>query len=133
MFGVWALSIWVSLTPIAFAAQIPPSEKLSVDDNKSFAQELDRVRDLLGSANDKGSVQFQIARTYAAGGQYRDVDGEALIRSNDRRELFSELCGTVSVEDVVAAAYELSASRRASVPVAYDFDVRNVLGTSTLS
>ncbi len=73
MFGVWALSIWVSLTPIAFAAQIPPSEKLSADDNKRFAQELDRVRDLLGSANDKGSVQFQIARTYAAGGQYRDA------------------------------------------------------------
>jgi hypothetical protein len=66
-----SLSIFLSL--IALAAQLPPSEKLSAEDNKVFTQELDHVRDLLGSANDKGSVEFQIARTYAAGGQYREA------------------------------------------------------------
>jgi hypothetical protein len=65
------LSIFLALS--ALPAQLPPSEKLSAEDNKVFTQELDRIRDLLGSANDKGSVEFQIARTYAAGGQYREA------------------------------------------------------------
>jgi hypothetical protein len=111
MFGVWALSIWVSLTPIAFAAQIPPSEKLSVDDNKRFAQELDRVRDLLGSANDKGSMQFQIARTYAAGGQYRDAMEwlQKVVHSNlgfdpARDKLFTKLHSAKEFQSLVEQA-----------------------------
>ncbi|MBV8897112.1 MAG: SMP-30/gluconolactonase/LRE family protein [Acidobacteriaceae bacterium] len=53
--------------------QLPPSQKLSAADARDFTQELNRVRRLLATANDKGSVEFQIARTYAAGGQYREA------------------------------------------------------------
>jgi hypothetical protein len=65
-------------------AQIPPPQKLSVEDNKFFTQELDRIRDLLSSANDKGAIEFQIARTYPAGGQYQKaIDWlQRVVRSN---------------------------------------------------
>jgi hypothetical protein len=55
------------------SAQLLRSERLSAADNEGFTQELNRVKGLLKSANDKGSVEFQIARTYAAGGQYREA------------------------------------------------------------
>ena len=63
----------VCLALAAFAGQLPSSKELSVEDQRNFTQELGHVRDLLGSANDRASVKFQIARTYAAGGQYREA------------------------------------------------------------
>ena len=75
MLVVWSVRV-ISLSAflaILVFAQIPPSQKFSAKDNHEFTQELDRVRDLLGSANDRGSVEFQIARTYAAGGQYQEA------------------------------------------------------------
>jgi hypothetical protein len=151
MFGVGALSIWVSLTLIAFALQIPPSEELSVDDNKGFAQELDRVRDLLGSANDKGSVQFQIARTYAAGGQYRDAMEwlQKVVHSNlgfdpARDKLFTNLHNAKEFQSLVEQARiqtaPVSNSHLLAVlpesdlfpeNIAYDFDTKTFFLGST--
>jgi WD40 repeat protein len=54
-------------------AQLPPSEKLSEEDNRGFHEELHRLETLLATANDKGAVQLQIAKTYAAGGQYAEA------------------------------------------------------------
>lgn len=63
--------------------------------------ELDRLRGLLVSANDKSSIEFPIARTYAAGGEYREAINRLrnLIDLNlgfdpSRDRLFARLRGT---------------------------------------
>ena len=53
--------------------QLPPAQKLSPADFKEFTQELYRWIDLIPAANDTCSIEDQIARTYAAGGQYREA------------------------------------------------------------
>ena len=61
-------------TAQVLSSQLPPSPKLSEEDNREFHAELDRLQGLLPTANDEGTVEFQIAKTDAAGGQY----GEAI-------------------------------------------------------
>jgi hypothetical protein len=61
------------LTARLLPSQLPPLQKLSSKDSQGFHEELSRLRALLKRANDKGAVQFQIAKTYAAGGQYREA------------------------------------------------------------
>lgn len=101
------LAALATLVPVLFA-QLPPSEKLSAEDSKGFREELERVRDLLKSANDKGAVEFQIARTYAAGGQYREAMDwlQRVVDSNlgfdpSRDKLFARLQGTHEFQSVM--------------------------------
>ncbi len=67
------LALWLLVSVTAAYAQLPAAEQLSAEDQKSFREELDHMKALLGSANDPGTVEFQIARTYAAGGQWREA------------------------------------------------------------
>ena len=68
-------SVWIAAVALfaASSAQLPPDQKLSGEDAKGFAREIDRLQILLASANDKGAVEFQIAKTYAWGGQYKEA------------------------------------------------------------
>jgi len=54
-------------------AQLPPAQKLSVEDEREFKKELERLETLLPTANSKPAIELQIAKTYAAGGQYPDA------------------------------------------------------------
>lgn len=65
------LALSVLLTAWLLPSQLSPPQKLSKEDNRGFHEELNRLQILLRTANDKSAVEFQIAKTYAAGGQYR--------------------------------------------------------------
>ncbi len=60
---------------IAFStwAQVPPDQKLSAEDERGFNEELERLQKLLSTANDKETIEMQIANTYAAGGQFSEA------------------------------------------------------------
>lgn len=121
----------------ALSPQLPPSERLSAEDEKGFTQELNRVRDLLAVANDKGTVEFQIARTYAAGGQYSEamewlkkVIDRNLGFDPSRDKLFDKLRDTkefqVLVEEVRAQTPPVSHSRQATLIRQTDLFPENV-------
>ncbi len=55
----------------AAAAQLPSDQKLSAADVKGFTDEIKRLQTLLINGNDRGAIKYQIAKTYAWGGQYR--------------------------------------------------------------
>jgi DNA-binding beta-propeller fold protein YncE len=57
----------------ALAFQLPPSEVLSPEDAKGFHEEIARLEKLLTTASDRPAVIYALARTYAAGGQYREA------------------------------------------------------------
>ncbi len=61
---VLGLSVW---------AQLPPRQKLPVEDQRAFEMELERLETLLPSANNRPAIELQIANTYAAGGQYSEA------------------------------------------------------------
>ncbi len=54
-------------------SQLPPPQKLPAEDSRAFHAELDRLRTLLQKATDKCAVKWQVAKTFAAGGQYRQA------------------------------------------------------------
>jgi len=64
------LSLIALLTSALLSPQLPPAQKLSPEDDREFNKELERLRSLLSTANDRAAVELQIANTYAAGGQY---------------------------------------------------------------
>jgi hypothetical protein len=68
---LWALS--VMLLVFSARAQLPPTQKLSVEDEREFRKELSRLETLLSMANDKPAIELQIANTYAAGGQFSEA------------------------------------------------------------
>ena len=53
-------------------AQLPPAQKLSVEDEREFKKELERL-ETLPSANNRPAIELQIANTYVAGGQYSEA------------------------------------------------------------
>src|SRR5271155_1017383 len=53
--------------------QLPPSEKLSPEGSKFFKAEIHRIEQLQKTANDKSTVLYALARTWAAGGQFREA------------------------------------------------------------
>jgi sugar lactone lactonase YvrE len=53
--------------------QLPASQKLSPEDSKLFQAEIRRIERLLETANDKSTVLYVLARTWAAGGQYSEA------------------------------------------------------------
>jgi hypothetical protein len=82
--------------------QIPAPDTLSPGDTKLFQAEIQRVEKLLETAGDKCTVSYALAKTWAAGGQYRKalasleeaIDLNAgLDPSND--DAFRKLRGTV--------------------------------------
>lgn len=62
--------VFASAIPAVLAAQIPLSERLPAADVKPFHDELRRTQRLLATAGDPCTVQYALARTWAAGGQY---------------------------------------------------------------
>jgi sugar lactone lactonase YvrE len=63
----------VLLFALSTSAQLPPDEKLSAADEGEFNKELERLEQLLSTANDKAAIELQIANTYAAGGRYTEA------------------------------------------------------------
>lgn len=59
--------------PAALWSQIPASETLSPADAQAFQAEVRRIEGLLDTAGDKPTVMYALARTYAAGHQYREA------------------------------------------------------------
>ncbi len=53
--------------------QLPANEKLSPEATKEFQAEIHRIEHLQNTANDKCTVLYALARTWAAGGQYREA------------------------------------------------------------
>ncbi len=68
---LWALS--VMLLVFSTRAQLPPTQKLSVEDEREFRKELERLKTLLSTASDKPAVELQVANTDAAGGQFSEA------------------------------------------------------------
>ena len=57
---------------IAILGQIPPPEQLPADDIKPFHDEIERIEErMLETAGDKPTVLYALARTWAAGKEYR--------------------------------------------------------------
>ena len=102
--------------PVALVAQMPPSERLSPKDDKEFHAEIDRLNHLLAVSSDRCTVMYQIARTWAAGGQYPEAIewlGKVVAMNAgfdpSRDPMFTKLQGTVEYERLVEKA-------RASTP-----------------
>jgi hypothetical protein len=53
--------------------QLPANETLSQGDSKEFQAEINRIENLQQTGNDKSTVLYALARTWAAGGQYREA------------------------------------------------------------
>lgn len=67
------LACFLLFVSVPLAAQIPPAEKLSTEDLRAMTQEVDHFKQMLPSANDPCSVEFEIARNYSAGGQFQQA------------------------------------------------------------
>jgi streptogramin lyase len=68
-----SVASFLLLLGFAGLAQLPPTQKLSVEDEREFRKELERLEGLLPTANNKPAIELQIADTYAAGGQYPEA------------------------------------------------------------
>jgi hypothetical protein len=69
-FSIIRLIIAAGAIPAVLAGQLPPSDSLAPGDVKPFHDELRRTERMLGTASDPCTVQYAVARTLAAGGQY---------------------------------------------------------------
>ncbi|MGH9583389.1 MAG: hypothetical protein ACRD4O_10675 [Bryobacteraceae bacterium] len=63
----------VLLLGSSIRAQLPSTQKLSVQDEREFSEELERLEALLSTANNKLAIELQIANTYAACGQFPEA------------------------------------------------------------
>ncbi|MDQ2839538.1 MAG: hypothetical protein M3Y72_00540 [Acidobacteriota bacterium] len=63
----------VLLLGFPICAQLPPPQKLSVEDEREFKKELERLETLLATANNKAVIELQSANTYAAGERYSEA------------------------------------------------------------
>jgi hypothetical protein len=70
-FACAALSVLLLGSPMR--AQLPPTQKLSGEDEREFRKELERLETLLPTANNRPAIELQIANTYAAAGQYLEA------------------------------------------------------------
>jgi hypothetical protein len=98
-----------SLTGKAVYGQLPKSGTLSAQDERPFRAELSRLERLLETAADKATVDYALARTWAAGQQWpeaiqwlRRLDPKSGIDPSKDR-IFASLRGTVEFEEVVKA------------------------------
>lgn len=72
-FSTIRLIIAAGAIPAVLAGQIPPSDSLAPGDVKPFHDELRRTEQMLRTAGDPCTVQYAVARTWAAGGQYESA------------------------------------------------------------
>lgn len=98
--------------------QLPKSGALSAQDERSFRAEVSRLEQLSETAADKATVDYALARTWAAGQQWpeaiqwlRRLDPESGIDPSKDR-IFASLRGTVEFEEIVKLI------RKAATPVA---------------
>lgn len=108
----------VLLLGFAMTGQLPPTQKLSVEDQREFNKELMRLETLLATASNKPAIELQIANTYAAGGQFpdalqrlRQVVGENLGFDPSRDPDFARLRETAEFRSIMAEV------RRQTAPV----------------
>lgn len=102
---IWrALAVVVGI-PALLLSQIPPSEKLDPADEQPFHDEIHRLEKLLDTVGDRCTVLYALARTWAAGHQYRaamdTLEKAAALKvgldpSND--DIFAKLRGTKEFE-----------------------------------
>lgn len=111
-------ALGVVLLAFPTCAQLPPSQKLSAEEERGFTKELDRLKKLLSTANDKGAIELQIANTYAAGGQFseairqlRKVVGANLGFDPSRDADFAKLRDTAEFQSIMEEV------RRQTAPV----------------
>jgi hypothetical protein len=69
----WAAAGALLACCAASFAQLPASDKLSDQDQTRFRAEVARIEKLLSSASDPAAVTYQMARTWAAGGQWPEA------------------------------------------------------------
>jgi hypothetical protein len=105
-----ALALSVAVWPAA--AQLPPSGSLSDTDWPLFRAEVSRIEKLLISAPDKGTVTYQMARTWASAKQWpettewlRKVAGLNGGFDPARDPIFAELRGTREFDEILSAAH----------------------------
>lgn len=61
------------LATLLLLLQLPANEKLSEEGSKEFQAEIHRIQQLQETANDKCTVLYALARTWAAGGQHSEA------------------------------------------------------------
>jgi hypothetical protein len=103
-----AAALSVLLLGFSVCAQLPRTQKLSVEDEREFSKELERLERLLSTANNKRAVELQIANTYAAGGQFpeaiqrlRKVVGANLGFDSSRDPDFARLRDTAEFRSIM--------------------------------
>ncbi len=93
--------VLASTAAVAALAQIPPSTPLTPGSSEALHAEVRRVERMLETGGDRGAVTYALARTWAAGGQYKEalrvLEGAIGLRvgldpEQDRR--FARLQGT---------------------------------------
>jgi SMP-30/Gluconolactonase/LRE-like region len=112
--ALW-FSLTVALTVTSALAQLPASGVLSETDWPLFRAELARVENLLGTAPDKATVTYQMARTWAAGKQWPEamewLRRVAELRAGldpARDSVFAELRGTKAFSEIERAVVEVT-------------------------
>jgi hypothetical protein len=105
----WSLTLALSLAVWPASAQLPASGTLSDTDWPLFRAEVARIGTLLSSAPDKGTVTYEMARTWASAKQWsetmqwlRKVAGLRAGLDPSRDPIFAELRGTREFEEILA-------------------------------
>jgi hypothetical protein len=103
----FSLAVWPA------SAQLPASGSLADNDWPLFRAEVARVEKLLSSAPDKGTVTYEMARTWASAKQWpetiqwlRKVAGLGTGLDPSRDSIFAQLRGTREFEEILAAVSE---------------------------
>jgi hypothetical protein len=109
----WSLTLALSFAGWPASAQLPVSGKLSDSDWPLFRAEVARIEKLLSSAPDKGTVTYEMARTWASAKHWpetmqwlRKVAGLRDGLDPSRDSIFAELRGTREFEEILAAVRE---------------------------
>ena len=74
-FSVVVVAFSTVVAAFSARAQLPPDQKLSAEDERGLNEELERLQKLLSTANDKATIEMQIANTYAASDQFSAAIG----------------------------------------------------------
>lgn len=106
----WSLALTLSLAVWPASGQLPTSGPLSDSDSQAMRAEIARLDALLISAPDKAVINYQMARTWAAGKQWpeamrwlRKVADQNAGLDPSRDSIFAELRGTREFEGILAA------------------------------
>lgn len=110
---VWSLALVLSLAVLPASAQLPASGTLSETDWPLFRAEIARIETLLNSAQDKDTVAYVMARTWASAKQWpettRWLRKVAELRAGldpSHDSIFAELRGTREFDEILAVVRE---------------------------